>query len=490
MDGGAIYDINLHEEIAYYWAPVWYQETDNTDPKADYITNFNYDGDWIGNNNWENLNSYSLNAYIYYSFVETETHYFIGYYDFHPRDWDIPQHENDLEGVLIVIKKGGTWGQFLCLETEAHNELWQYTDANNAPSNLVTNGHESIDGDVEFEEVTQYNMEFSFASHQHPIIYVDAKGHGVFGANRWEDNDFEGGEGIVYKPKGTAEEPTNGNDRDVSYQLMSIQALWDKRFVTNGEPFDSFGIFDGDDGTDDSAKAPWGWDDPNDGSTYTGELFYNPVDLVNVHFNDLGDFNFHYIFNPYAVIVKFDKYRVMDDRDLGGNDYSDGYFNLFMFDGEGMYEWLGHTDGVLDGDDGTQGIWINENMVTDQWYDISHLRPFHGIHYPEKPYFGIRSKDWDSGSDQWLMDPEKTHWYGSGSSQLIGDDVLHIITPGYKNLDWTKSEVYFDLYIEEEEYITYNSSETKSVMINNVIILISFLFLVVFYQKFKNYLFD
>ena len=36
IDGVAAFDVNDHEEIAYYWAPVRYQETDNTNSKADY----------------------------------------------------------------------------------------------------------------------------------------------------------------------------------------------------------------------------------------------------------------------------------------------------------------------------------------------------------------------------------------------------------------------------------------------------------------------
>ena len=85
-------------ELAYYWAPVWYQDTDSAAYRADYITNFDYDGNWVGNDNWDNLDLYPLNATIYYSILETETHWFIGYYDFHPRDWSTSglfQHEND-----------------------------------------------------------------------------------------------------------------------------------------------------------------------------------------------------------------------------------------------------------------------------------------------------------------------------------------------------------------------------------------------------------
>lgn len=55
--------------------------------RADYITSFNFDGDWDPLNNWNNLPQFELKAYIYYWVVETTTHWFIGYANFHPRDW-------------------------------------------------------------------------------------------------------------------------------------------------------------------------------------------------------------------------------------------------------------------------------------------------------------------------------------------------------------------------------------------------------------------
>jgi hypothetical protein len=54
-------------DLAAYWAPQLYQDVNTTyDVRADFITNFNYDGDYIGNNNWNNLYNYYENAYVYY----------------------------------------------------------------------------------------------------------------------------------------------------------------------------------------------------------------------------------------------------------------------------------------------------------------------------------------------------------------------------------------------------------------------------------------
>ncbi|MHA1306501.1 MAG: hypothetical protein ACTSO7_12020 [Candidatus Heimdallarchaeota archaeon] len=450
-----------HLELAYYWAPIWYQDTHSSDYDADYITNFNFDNNWVGNDNWDNQPSYPLYAYIYYSFVETYSHIFIGYYDFHPRDWSFPTHENDLEGILIVIQKGDTpQGDFLLMETEAHNDLFQYTDSHSSPSNSVQNGGEDIDGDVQFEVVSSYDISLPFSSHNHPIVYVEDKGHGVYGAERWENSDFPNGDGVIYKPKGVAEEPSGGNDRNVGYELRSINDLWDRRFAFDDEKaFEEFGVFDGDDcDTDDAAKAPWGWDDNNDGSTFTGEFFYNPVDMINVHFS-IYDYSFFYVYNPYAVIVRFDEYRVNDKSGLGSN--VEAYFNLYMFDGEGRHTWSGFDDGVLDGDSGTQDSWKLE-FELGEWIDMHAKidRPFYGINYFNYPYFGIRSKQWkDILPDPWLMNIEETHWYDSSSADFNGEFVYFISSGENKHLDWGKSEVYLTLYVDYEYNIEWFSTD-------------------------------
>lgn len=67
-----------YSDLAAYWAPQIYQDV-NADlgVRADFITNFNYDGDYLALNNCDNLNNYNENGYVYYKVSETTTHYFI-----------------------------------------------------------------------------------------------------------------------------------------------------------------------------------------------------------------------------------------------------------------------------------------------------------------------------------------------------------------------------------------------------------------------------
>lgn len=276
-----------HRQLAEYWAPIWWQDTDEDDFRADYITNFNFDGDWNPLNNWDNLPQFKLEAYIYYWVTETTTHWFIGYAHFHPRDWSdditapLDQHENDMEGCLLVIQKGeGYYGQFVLMITRAHENLYSYKDYDSSPSNRVREGHEDIDGDVNFEA-------------SHPHIYVKAEGHAVYGDLRWEENGFRGEDGVVYKYTGRAEEPQNGNDRNVGYDLIYIGDLWEKRHDT--DIFHEFGTFRGDDFGENKAHAPWRWDDKDDGEVDADQFFIDPAYLVDYYHDGLGNFSHDYI---------------------------------------------------------------------------------------------------------------------------------------------------------------------------------------------------
>ncbi len=123
------------------FAPVFHQALGPA-PRLDYITNFDFDGDWRGDNNWNNGldRRFPLKAYVYYAVFETRTHFFIHYACFHPRDYKggerrgallseamragvslggqydptgrsneaVMSHENDLEGALVVAEKNVT----------------------------------------------------------------------------------------------------------------------------------------------------------------------------------------------------------------------------------------------------------------------------------------------------------------------------------------------------------------------------------------------
>ena len=341
-----------YAEIAAHWAPVICQDIDDANMRAEYITRFDYDGDFRGRNNWDNLDSFDLPGYIYYWVTETPTHYFVGYGFFHPRDWHshrkfFDEHENDMEGILLTIRKSGRFGHFQAMVTVAHHHHYSYTDQDAPPqadafpllsgSRAVRNGREDIDGDVDF-----VHDDFGL----HPVVYSESEGHGVYGVRgkvsdsppifdstrvmewrgvRWTGigaprmyaaptrvyNTSGWDDGIIYHYERTADVPARARVKDkrqlphrfevVGYDLLSIKPLWDRRndFQSGKETFEKFGTFDGDDGQNDAANAPWGWDDSDDGPIGRGFLFTEPARLVDHYFSGLGSFDRRLIGNSY-----------------------------------------------------------------------------------------------------------------------------------------------------------------------------------------------
>ncbi len=299
-------------DLAVYHAPIHYQDTDSTKYSGDYITRFDYDQDWRGTNNWDNLQLFSLSSHAYYSVVETCTHWFITYSFFHPQDWtDIPfdqEHENDLEGELAIVRKdGSTFGKLEGMVTVFHNDFYSYTPVGSP----LRNGAQNIDGTLTMS---------SYSGSQHPLTTQEAKGHGL---KAWPyTGSFKGAsneDGIIYYPsKTTSEVPTSGNDRDVQYLLLDVFApngVWQHQLdeasfsSSSGLTFASWGTFKGDSSggcgagaptcSTNSANAPWGWDDSNDGAVYKGEMALDPAHLTDVYFDGLGTFDTMYTRNPF-----------------------------------------------------------------------------------------------------------------------------------------------------------------------------------------------
>jgi hypothetical protein len=242
-------------ELACHWAPVHYQDTDSTDHDADYLTAVDYDGEWSTINNWEDQDDAfgRLTGAVYYSVVETATYWFILYGFYHPRDWcDYPfcdlfdSHENDMEGVLLTVRRNGsTFGNLEAMVTVAHDNFYSDVPAGGS----YRNGREDIDGTI---------VRRSFdGTPDRPTTFQETKGHGPFA---W-----------------------NGGARRA-----------------NPETFASFGAFRGDNGQDNAANPPWGWDAHDDGGQLLGGEFpTDPAKLVSIYFSNLGSFCRGYLRNGY-----------------------------------------------------------------------------------------------------------------------------------------------------------------------------------------------
>ena len=279
-------------DVVKRFAPVVLQRCHG---EADYITNFDYDGNWNGADNWENLEKFPKKAYVYASAIETKTHWYLTYAFFHPRDWlpvhSLPHinHENDLEGALVVVEKLPAPHAVL-METIAHHGVLKWTSDAQLSSEEIQ-GPLKCDGD-------------------RPIVDIAPWKHPVSG---YTGDHVEGERGIIYRYHARAEEPVDGSNRDVSYDLLSIKdTLWARRNEVGpdkafGEADDFFNghygsAFNGDDYTKNGANPPWSWGEDAAAHLKLGDWFFDPAKAVRTHFPKQKDrFSTEYLAHPFKT---------------------------------------------------------------------------------------------------------------------------------------------------------------------------------------------
>ena len=282
------------EELARHYAPVIYQGA-ATD--ADFITAVDFDGDWIGNNNWEHQPAGDLRAVVYQSVIETETHWYLFYALYHPRDYtDDPCaesdgcHENDMESLEVVVRKDGArFGRPEALFTLAHNHINLYAFEGSG----VKKGGLKVKGKVRAEE-------------GHPIVWVETFGHGIYG----KPQALAPGK-VIYRVGDAGERPESIHDDQVAYALVPIyDTLWARREELGpgklfDKPFDYRGVtlpaaFDGEDWGEDKANPPWGYDQETDHTPLQrGDFFLDPAKAYVAFAHPPQPLSQNYLINPF-----------------------------------------------------------------------------------------------------------------------------------------------------------------------------------------------
>lgn len=333
---------DVDRAVAARFAPVFYQALGES-PRSDYITKFDFDGDWRGDNNWENAadRKFPLRAYIYYAVSETKTHYFIHYAVFHPRDYkggeqkgrlfsDLIRegakilgdrdpsgmlndatiaHENDMEGALVVVEKKGenfAAARVRFVETLAHNAFLRY-----APESAAT-------------AVGTFKAEDERVS-----LYIEPRGHGIEAYSDAKQTD--GKKTLIYKFTGKADDPENLTSESVGYDLLPIHTtLWPKALAATAKKGPTYGkindyalieinlaqangritarkikigaigsSFFGTEGGENMARPPWGWFDRDRRTDALGLWFFDPATIIKRDFNLGETFSTAYIRLPF-----------------------------------------------------------------------------------------------------------------------------------------------------------------------------------------------
>jgi|GEM_PF-407521 len=328
-------------DIAARFAPIFHQAL-GPSPRFDYITNFDFDGDWRGDNNWNNAADprFPLRAYIYYAVFETRTHFFIHYAAFHPRDYKggekrgallseairagvnlggqydptgrsseaVLAHENDLEGALVVAEKDGEdpfRARLFLVETLAHNVYLKY-----APP---TSG---LKGDSLMAEGVR------------PRLFVEPKGHGI---EAWRDDQSQHAQAengfLVYIFAARAEDPAGAANRAVDYELIpTYTTFWQRagkgknetyglehdygvvtaRFAQGSEDVEKHilvgvrgSALNGLVGGAYMARPPWGWFEGSERDRPLGEWFLLPAETVRRHWRLPETFSTAYTYHPF-----------------------------------------------------------------------------------------------------------------------------------------------------------------------------------------------
>lgn len=334
-------NLKRDREIASRFAPVFHQALGPM-PRFDYITNFDFDGDWRGDNNWNNaaLQRFPLKGYVYYAVFETPTHFFIHYAAFHPRDYKggekgalvsqamrigvalggqydptgraseaVMAHENDLEGALVVAEKNGpdpARARLFLVETLAHNAFLKYVP----PGSSAGSGEPLAADGVR------------------PHLFIEPKGHGI---EAWRDDAPQHKQAVsgfvVYTFTGKPTDPDVAGDKAVGYDLLpTYDTFWLRARAGKDESFGEahdYGVvtvrlvtgaqtaerhiklgtrgsaLNGVVGAANMSRPPWGWFDGEDRNRPLGEWFLQPAETIRRRWNLPDSFATAYVYHPF-----------------------------------------------------------------------------------------------------------------------------------------------------------------------------------------------
>lgn len=317
-----------HREVAALFAPLFYQAL-GEHPRYDYITSFDFDGDWRGDNNWHNAadRRFTLPAWVYYNVRETATHYFVHYAVFHPRDYKggkrrgrwlsrtiragvdllgshdptgraqelVLAHENDLEGVLLVVEKRGddpASGRVVFVETMAHNQFHKYV-----PETAARDGFATVP-----------------VAGRRVKLYIEPKGHGIYAYSGDENQLKSAVKGFrLYAFTGQAEPQPDVNASQVvgydlaplattlwaialrgisptyaetqDYGLVLVNVAVEDRVEERAVRLEGIGsAFRGKVGGVNLARPPWAWFDGRNRSEPLGQWYFDPARTIRDHF--------------------------------------------------------------------------------------------------------------------------------------------------------------------------------------------------------------
>jgi hypothetical protein len=404
-------------QVWEWWAPVVYVDTNPNGPGWDHFTMVDYDGNRLAADNGDHVDSHEKPGFAYYSFVRTDTHYYLGYFYYWPKRWStfpvFPRvYENATRGVMLVVRVGepGTYGTLEAMITTTEGN-YDY---------CVTDGGSLVADSTEAQQIIKTDAS---SGHARPVVFADEQTHDIRCVRDWQQNGFPGDNGIVYRWGYSATTPDPLIDENARYSLISlVEDLWpDRNDIGDARLFDSFGHFAADQ-EDAAGLAPWAL--PY-GQAPQGEILFDPASLVRRHWRQgWGTFHTRYLHNPYPIRVDLESLEIVAATDPGSAP-SDPYINLYLQDGIGEpRRVLGATDGYQL-ESGWKKDDIYPNTILSMPGELGRFW-FYGLEVPGRPLFEVEVWDRDSmpldWGDDWLMEPEER-----AASSAVGQTTLDFV---------------------------------------------------------------
>lgn len=228
---------------------------------------------------------------------------------------------------MLCVKKTSTttstFGELVAMETQAHDQFYQYKAAGQS----VTDGSDTVDGTIQ-----------TFG--HRPKIFVEAKGHGIYNCD-YRCSTAPGGDGIVYYEGDVADSPSSGSGNwihEYRYKLIAMdsssddEGLWHRRFdiCTQGCTYAKWGVMRGDNYGTNKANLPFIWDDMNDGEVYSGDMLCDPAYFFDTHLNGdaFGSDGFSHTYVNH--IYRTHQIRITQARSDKGRDPFGGDSDIYV----------------------------------------------------------------------------------------------------------------------------------------------------------------
>lgn len=228
-------------EVAETWAPYIYQNIQNTDgggPNADIPTRVDFDSNLKARDNKSKakLNSTKTDATVYYSVIESKTHYFITYSMYYPVRTTLDnEFEHDFTGMVIVVDKA--------TDTLALAEGVRVQEGEDVALGFIPNGSEisgtlpqewGFDANL-IEDGTHFPMFVTSGVHEACMFPIE----GTVPYCLHNDGEFPD-TGVLLKPGDTGQtyddRDTNTDPEEMTYELVPLPAtLWTRRTDVGSE---------------------------------------------------------------------------------------------------------------------------------------------------------------------------------------------------------------------------------------------------------------